>query len=199
MKGRTLDPNVVIPLIDDAPPTFKFFSIPTPPSTITDPVSLFVDSVVFVKDAIPDVIDCFKNEVPVTPKVLPTAICPPILRLPAIPTPPLTTSAPSVVLVVCDVSSTERISLITVVPAKESRVKFPVGVLIVLASEIPTSILLNLAPNVAVRTPTTLTLPLTSSFDVGTVVPIPRFPAPVRIILLVIFALVATCSKVPAI
>ena len=157
MKGRTLEPNVVIPLIDDAPPTFKFFSIPTPPSTITDPVSLFVDSVVFVKDAIPDVIDCFKNEVPVTPKVLPTAICPPILRLPAIPTPPLTTSAPSVVLVVADVSSTERISLMTVVPAEESRVKFPVGVLIVLSSVIPTFIFLIFAP-LNVETPETYKL-----------------------------------------
>ena len=40
-------------------------------------------------------------------------------------------------------------------------------------------------------------VPFTTSFDVGFVVPIPKFPSPVSIILLVIFALVATCSKVP--
>ena len=35
----------MIPAIDDAPPTFRFFSIPTPPSVTIEPVSLSVDSV----------------------------------------------------------------------------------------------------------------------------------------------------------
>ena len=39
------------------PPTFKFFSIPTPPSTINAPVSLFVESVVFDIVVIPETVN----------------------------------------------------------------------------------------------------------------------------------------------
>ena len=38
--------RVVIPRTLKEPPTLRFFSIPTPPSVIIDPVSLLVDSVV---------------------------------------------------------------------------------------------------------------------------------------------------------
>ena len=77
LKGRTLEPNVVIPLIEDAPPTFKFFSIPTPPSTTNAPLSLVVDCVVFAIDVIP-----------MMPNVPPIATYPPILASPPIPAPP---------------------------------------------------------------------------------------------------------------
>ena len=39
------DANVVTPTILNCCPTFKFFSIPTPPFTDKAPVSLFVESV----------------------------------------------------------------------------------------------------------------------------------------------------------
>ena len=45
--GTLIPPmNVDIPVTWKSPPTFKFFSIPTPPSNTTAPVSLFVDWVV---------------------------------------------------------------------------------------------------------------------------------------------------------
>ena len=72
-----------------APPTFKFFSIPAPPSIIKEPVSLFVDCVV-------PLITTSSPNLPVPPITrfdsllisLATLIVPPI------PTPPSTTIAP---------------------------------------------------------------------------------------------------------
>ena len=66
----------MIPLTLKLPPTFKFFSIPTPPLTISDPSSLVVDCVVFLIDTMP-----------------------PIFTSLPIPAPPLTTNAPFVVVV----------------------------------------------------------------------------------------------------
>ena len=37
--------NSIIPVKIEFPPTFKFFSIPTPPSVTIEPVSLSIDSV----------------------------------------------------------------------------------------------------------------------------------------------------------
>ena len=59
------------------PPTCKFFSIPTPPSTIKAPVSLVVDCVVLVKfvcPVTPNVLEIFVA--PVTPNVLEIVVAP---------------------------------------------------------------------------------------------------------------------------
>ena len=45
MVNPPLDANVVIPTTLNCPPTFRFFSIPTPPLVTIEPVSISVDSV----------------------------------------------------------------------------------------------------------------------------------------------------------
>ena len=72
-----------------APPTFRSFSIPTPPSIIKEPVSLFVDCVVpLMTTSSPNL------PVPVITRFDSLLISPATLMVPPIPTPPSTIIAP---------------------------------------------------------------------------------------------------------
>ena len=66
-------PTKRLPVIVVAPPTLRFFSIPTPPSTTTAPVSLSVDWVVLLKVVIPE-----KSATTLTSKDVPLTVVIPV-------------------------------------------------------------------------------------------------------------------------
>ena len=91
----------------DKPPTFKLPPIPTPPPTITAPEVLSTDGFVSVDkfnwsvldNKFPDVrVICFTEISPDKIKSEDNPREPPIFKLPPIPTPPLTISAPDCLL-----------------------------------------------------------------------------------------------------